>query len=356
MPDRKTRAKAPAPPRGTTALRRYQKLESRGLWRETDAAQLREVVVNLGEASVVMSDPRSGVAITHWSLPAMERLNAGQTPAVWRPGPDAAETLEIDDPDMIAALETVAVAIGRSRRRPGRLRQASTILAVCAGLALLIGWLPGAVMRRTADMLPDVTRQDIGLMVLGDLARLTGQPCSAPTGQAALDRLALRIFGPEDTPSLTVVREGLTDTMHLPGNRIVLVEALLVVPEGPDVAAGYLIAERLRSTAIDPVLPVLNHAGLPATLRLLATGTLDPAAVSGMAEELLSAPRAMIADDTLLSAFQAAELPSSPYAYGLDTSGETTLALIEGDPFPKGPPRPVLPDEDWVRLQDICSK
>lgn len=356
MPESRTRARAPAPPRGTTALRRYQKLESRGLWRESETAQRREVVVNLGEASIVMSDPRSGVAITHWSLPALERLNAGQTPAVWRPGPDAQETLEIDDPDMIAALETVAVSIARARPRPGRLRQAGTILALCGALALLIGWMPGAVMRRTADMLPAVTRQEIGLMVLDDLARLTGPPCGAPTGKAALDRLALRLFGPENTPSLTVVREGLTDTLHLPGNRIVLPEALLVVPDGPEVAAGHLLAERLRSTALDPVLPVLDHAGLGATLRLLATGTLDPAAVAGMAEGLLAAPRATVADETLLAAFRAAEVPSSPYAYALDPSGETTLPLIEGDPFPKGPPRPVLPDEDWVRLQDICSR
>lgn len=342
--------------RGTTALRRYQKLESGGLWRETPQAQLREVVVNLGEASIVLSDPRSGTAVTHWSLPAMERLNPGQTPAAWRPGPDASETLEIDDPDMIAALETVAVAIERSRPKPGRLRQAGTIVAACAALAILIGWMPGAVMRRTAGMLPPVTRGEIGLMVLDDLARLTGPPCTAPAGQAALDRLALRLFGPENTPRLTVVREGLADTLHLPGNRIVLAEALLVVPDGPEVAAGHLVAERLRSTAGDPLLRVLNHAGLLATLRLLATGRLDPAAVAGFAETLLQAPRPAIPDDVLLAALARAELPAAPYAYALDPSGESTLALIEADPFPSGPPRPVLPDEDWVRLQAICSK
>jgi hypothetical protein len=352
MPDRPH----PADTRGATALRRYQKLESRGLWRETPQAQLREVVVNLGEASVVLSDPRSGVAVTHWSLPAFERLNPGQTPAVWRPGPDAPETLEIDDPDMISALETVAVVIDRTRHRPGRLRQAGTILTVCGVLALLIGWMPGAVMRHTAGMLPPATRSDIGRLALGDLARLTGPPCAAPAGQAALDRLALRVFGPDATPGLTVVREGLTDTAHLPGNRLVMVEALLVIPDTPEVAAGYLIAEQLRATAGDGVLRVLRHAGLLATLRLLATGTLDDAALAGHAETLLSAPRPLIADEALLSAFAAAGVPSSPYAYALDPSGETTLALIEGDPFAAGPPRPVLADEDWVRLQDICSK
>lgn len=346
----------PAAPRGTTALRRYQKLESRGLLRDAPEAQLREVVVNLGEASIVLSDPRSGVAVTHWSLPAIARSNPGQVPAVWRPGPDAAETLEVDDPDMIAALETVAVAIDRTRPRQGRLRQAGIILTACTALAVLVGWMPGAVMRRTAAILPAVTRNDIGLMVLADLARLSGPACAAPAGQAALDRLALRLFGPENTPKLNVVREGLADTMHLPGNRIVLAEALLVVPDGPEVAAGHVVAEWLRMSAADPMLRVLNHAGLVATLRLLATGTLEDGAVSGLAETLLQAPRPVIPDDVLLAALAQAELPASPYAYALDPTGETTLPLIEADPFPSGPPRPVLPDADWVRLQDICSK
>jgi hypothetical protein len=356
MPEPDDRPATTVPRRGMTALRRYQKLESRGLLRETPAAQLRDVVVNLGEASIVLSDPRSGVAVTHWSLPAIERINPGQVPAVWRPGPDAAETLEIDDTDMISALETVAVAIDRARPRPGRLRQAGIILTACAAVAVLVGWMPGAVMRRTAAILPAVTRNDIGLMVLDDLVRLTGPACAAPAGQAALDRLALRLFGPENTPKLTVVREGLADTMHLPGNRIVLSEALLVVPDTPDVAAGHVVAERLRMSAGDPVLRVLNHAGLWPSLRLLATGALDAGAVSGIAEGLLQAARPVIPDDVLLAAFAQAELPASPYAYALDPSGERTLPLIEADPFPSGPPRPVLPEADWVRLQDICSK
>ncbi|HEX9857058.1 MAG TPA: hypothetical protein VGA75_01800, partial [Paracoccaceae bacterium] len=60
-----------------TALKKYQKLESPGLWRDTPDAQRREVVVNFGEASLVLSDPRNDSALSHWSLPAVERLNSG---------------------------------------------------------------------------------------------------------------------------------------------------------------------------------------------------------------------------------------------------------------------------------------
>ena len=42
-----------------TALSKYQRLESAGLWRQDADAQRRDVVVNLGDASLVLSDPRS---------------------------------------------------------------------------------------------------------------------------------------------------------------------------------------------------------------------------------------------------------------------------------------------------------
>ncbi len=68
-----------------TALKKYQKLESTGLWRESARGQRREVIVNFGEASLVLSDPRSENALSHWSLPAVERLNPGEMPATLRP-------------------------------------------------------------------------------------------------------------------------------------------------------------------------------------------------------------------------------------------------------------------------------
>ncbi|MDZ4134258.1 MAG: hypothetical protein U1D06_01510, partial [Paracoccaceae bacterium] len=149
-----------------TALKKYQKLESPGLWRDTPQAQRREVVVNFGDASLVLSDPRNEAALSHWSLPAVERLNPGGLPALYAPGPDAVETLELNDPDMIAALETVRGALAHARPRPGRLR--GVILAVGSSLILGLGvfWLPGALIKHTASVVPPSMRAQIGRMAL----------------------------------------------------------------------------------------------------------------------------------------------------------------------------------------------
>ena len=339
-----------------TVLKKYRKLESRGLWRDLPEAQKREVVVNLGDASLVLSDPRSDVALTHWSLPAIRRANPGARPAIYSPGEDATEVLELDDADMIAALETVAAAIASGRARPGRLRTAilAGLLAAVLGVTFLL--LPGALVRHTASVLPPATRGQIGALALTDLTRLTGAICENPGGVQALARLALRVFGPVDTPELVVVREGMEGALALPGERIVLSEVLIAVPDGPEVVAGHALAEALRAHGADPMIPLLQHAGTLATFRLLTTGGISAGAVQGHAETLLRRAKVPLPVEPLLERFRAAELPSAPYAYALDPTGEAVLGLIEADPWPKGPPRPILSDEDWLRLQDICTE
>lgn len=337
-----------------TALKKYQKLESPGLWREVPEAQRREVIVNFGEASLMLSDPRTETALTHWSLPAVERLNPGQMPALYAPGADAEETVEIDDPDMIAALETVRGALAGAGPRSGRLRGAILAGSVAVVLALGLFWLPDALVTHTASVVPPATRTVIGDLALADVTRLSGTPCASPLGQRALEKLATRVFG-SDAPRLVILPEGMTPALTLPGRIIALNRTLVESRDGPEALAGFALAEAARTTVADPLIPVLDHAGVTATLRLLTTGSLPAASIDGYGEEALQRAPVALDEVALLDRFQAARVPSSPYAYALDPSGETTLGLIEADPWRNGPPTPLLSDGDWISLQAICA-
>lgn len=339
-----------------TALKKYQRLESPGLWRDAPEAQRREVVVSFGEASLVLSDPRTETALSHWSLPAVERQNPCETPALYRPGPDAIELLEIDDAEMIAALETVCGALARARPRPGRLRGAMLLAMTALVAGLGVFWLPGALAKHTASVLPAATREMIGTMALIDLARVTGMPCASGAGQRALNGLSLRLFAPQK-PQILILRDGGgMQALHLPGQIVALDRALIEAHDGPEVAAGFALAEMARAEALDPMIALLRHAGLRATFTLLTTGALPRDAVSGYGETLLRTPAAALDEARLLARFAAADLPSTPYAYALDPSGETTLGLIEADPFRNAPPRPPMADGDWINLQAICGE
>lgn len=337
-----------------TALRKYQRLEAHGLWRDRPEARLREVVVALRDATLILSDPKTEMALAQWSLPAMVRLNPGAMPAMFSPDADGVEMVELDDPEMIAALETVRVTLERRRARPGRLRGVIFVGSTCAVLALAVFWLPGGLMDYTATMLPAVTKDALGELALADMVKLTGFPCATVSGVAAAREMARRI-DPVNPPRILIMRDGLTAPHPLPGDIVVLPAAMIDRADGPDAVAGFVIAEMLRAQAQDPTRAILNHAGLMATLRLLTSGAMSPDAVQGFGQSLLTAPAADMNAGPILAAFAAAKISATPYAYALDPSGEATLPLIEADGFATGSVPAVLNDAHWLELQSICA-
>jgi hypothetical protein len=329
-----------------TALKKYQRLECSGLWRETPLDQRREVLVRLGDATLVLSDPRSGEAVSHWSLPAVERMNKGQEPPVFAPGAD---------PDMIAALDAVRSAVRAATARPGRLRGMILGGSALTVVALALLWVPGALVTHTASVVPPAQRAEIGQRLLDDLARVTGAPCDNPLGLKALAGLATRVFGPVDTPILYVMPEGVEQPLHFPGDVIILPRRMIEEANGPEALAGAALVERLRSREADPIVPLLEHAGLRATFQLLTTAELSDTAIQGYGEAALRALPVPLPDATLIDAFTTAQVPATPYALAVDPDGLVTGGLVSGDPYQGLAPSPLIPDEEWVALQGICS-
>ena len=167
-----------------TALDKYVRLESGGLWRAAPDEQRREVVVSFGDATLVISDP-AGRPLSHWSLPALIRDNPGERPAIYVPDDEASEALEIAEDTMVAAIEEVRKALMKSRPKPGKLRHWVTGASVLVGLALAIFWLPGALMQQTLAVVPASKRIEIGAAILGHLQTNAGQACRTPDGVAA---------------------------------------------------------------------------------------------------------------------------------------------------------------------------
>ena len=338
-----------------TALKKYEKLESTGLWRDTPDGQRREVIVRMGDATLMLADPRSDAVLSHWSLPAVRRLNPGTRPALFAPGEEAGEELELTDDDMIAALRTVRAAVQAAIPHPGRLRGVLIGGTTLAILGLAAWALPGVLVSHTAAVVPLAKRAEIGQRALDDVTRLTGAPCDDPMGLAALARLSERIFGPEDTPILYVLAEGLDRPAHLPGGVILLPHGLAEATEGPEALAGAALAENLAARTTDPMLRVLDHAGLIDTFRLLTTGDLPPDALQGFGEAFLRDHPAPPPDAALIAAFEAAQVPLTPYATARAGFGQPAPGLIEADPFKGLIPSPLIGDSDWVALQAVCG-
>lgn len=340
-----------------TALAQYQRLEAAGTWRPSPQAQRRDVIVSFGDATLVLSDPRSEVPLSHWSLPAVTRLNPGRAPALY--APDAAggedEQLEIADELMIEAIERVHRAIARARPHPGRLRGGLMLGIAALIAALAVWWLPDATLRHAARIAPPAQRAEIGGQVLAELVRVTGAPCRRPAADVVLERLAARVL--PQGGRVAVLPQPFSGARALPGGIVVIGQDLMQPGQtGQWVALGHILAAAEAAAQADPLLAALDHAGFAATLRLLTTGALPGDALDGYAEALLAAPPPAPAEYPLLARFAVAGVPSEPYARALDPSGEATLALIEADPFRTALPEATpLSPEEWEALIAICD-
>ncbi|MCX7558905.1 hypothetical protein OS190_04945 [Sulfitobacter sp. F26204] len=335
-----------------TALTKYARLEATALWRAKPDDQRREVVVSIGDATLVIIDMKNQ-PLAHWSLAAVERANPGQRPAIFHPDGDPGETVELPETEaeMIEAIETLRKAIEKSRPRPGRLRWVGMITSLLVVASLVLFWLPDALQDHTLKVVPKVKRNAIGIALLKRIERVSGPVCTDPEGRAALALLATRL----GAGAVVILPNMTRDSLHVPGDMILLNRSVVEDFEEPDVAAGYIVAEQTRRDASDPLRDLLEVVGLRENFRLLTTGNVAPAALDDYAEHLMTV--AVVDPDTanLVARFDKAALRSTPYAYARDITGETTLVLIEGDPMNGKLTEPLMSDANWLRLQKICG-
>lgn len=338
-----------------TALTEYERLESGGLWRADADAQRREVTVSFGNATLVIAD-MADRPLAHWSLPAVIRLNPKQMPALFSPDEDGTEQLEIDDELMIDAIEKVRGALDRSRPQPGRLRFALSlgVLACFAGAAVF--WLPDALTRQAVSVLPDTKRAEIGATVLGQMQQLTGPRCKDPEGTQALARLHTRLFGRDAEGQIIVLPELRQIAAALPGGIIALNRRVIENADDPAVPAGYALAAKLSQDKADPMTSVLKTVGLRTTVSLLATGDIAANTLSSYSRRMVDAEPDFADAARMIAAFDAAQIPTAPFAFARDDSGQTVAALIAGDSYAERDEPEILSDADWVRLQGICNQ
>jgi hypothetical protein len=313
-------------------------------------------VVSFGDASLVIADA-AGRALSHWSLAAVARINPGKTPALFTPSAEATEVLEVSDDTMIEAIETVRLAVIRARPRGGRLRGAVFTLLAAGLLGLGLWWLPDALVRHTMGVLPAPTRAEIGEGLHSAISRVAGLPCrGSPRAERALTLLQARLApSGAGAGGLHVVPDAVEGALALPGGVMLLGRGLVEDHETPEVLAGHVLDARIRAAAHPPLAAFLEAAGTIATLQLLTTGHLPAGTMEAQAETLLATAPPPAPEAPLLAAFAEAQVPSTPYAYAVDVSGETVLPLIEGDPMRGSAPVPLLSDGDWVALQSICG-
>jgi hypothetical protein len=331
-----------------TAIKEFERLEALGLWRATAHAQRKEVVISFGDTTLVLSDINNR-PLTHWSMAAIKHRGAGDNGTIFTVDDVGEETLEIEDPTMIAAIGKIRASIEARRPHPGRLRWFLGAAIMIAFLAFSLFWLPNALTRYAAGIVPDSKAVDIGDALLESIRKTTGSACSTPSGERALRRLEDRTIG---APSnrIRIIAMGSRPSLHLPGGNILLNHRLTTQSDDASLLAGYAIMERAAQDETEPLLELFKSLGIRKTLNFLGTGNIQNSDLEKFADNRLFGPHATPSAQTMLDLFEVAQIPHGRFA----THAKRPDLLEKPDLEPEQYD-PILNDNDWISLQEICT-
>lgn len=329
-----------------TALDKFDRLESLGLWKDTQSSQKKEVVVSFGKASLVLSD--RDTPITHWALGAVEISASNDGHVTYTPDKNGFETLEISDPTMNRAIAKVQKIIRKPRSHRGRIRLLSIGLIVISFCLLATFWLPTALADYTTTAVSDAKAREIGAKLMPHINQYAGRPCRTNASSFVIRKLEDRLANAQGN-TIFIADLGARYSTHLPGGIILTNRALVEDFEGPEVLAGFVLMEKALQEH-DPALKNLfMSAGPIATISFLISGHIDDDILAKFAKKQLTTPLTLPETGVLLDLFKTADVSSTPFAKALNNQG-----LEDGDPV-TGTYEPLLTDPQWLALQSICE-
>lgn len=367
---------------------RYDLLEAPGRYFDGETAAAREVIVKFGNATLVLMNAR-GTPIAHWSLAGLRHVGEKGHALTLTPDYQSDERLTVEDSVMTEAIRAVCPDLhkapaGRPSRWP---RVVGWTAAALASIYLIIFHLIPALADQLAVLIPpdaevamgeEMVEQFADLLTEGEDARF----CASPAGDRALAAMTDRLAAHAESHvplTVRVLDHSMINAFALPGGQIVIFEGLLREAESPEEVAGVLAHEIGHVVARDPTRLTLRSAGSAGILGLILGDFTGATVTVALSEALLRSGYQRGAEaeaDEFAAALLAAEaLPTGPFAgfflklkekFGdapkflthlsthPDLAGraeKTQAADTVGD----APFTPVLTDQEWVALRNICQ-
>lgn len=337
-----------------TALTQYQRLEATGIWRKSAEAQRLDVIISIGESSLVITDINEK-PLAHWSLAALAVIQSKDGNKLYHPDGDPGETLELgsNENEMAKAIEKVMKAVDRRRPKPGRLRifSLASILIVILGLSIF--WLPAALRDYTQKIIPEVREQEMGKAVFNEFISFVGAPCSRELGIIALDKFSSNLGLVEY--SFYIVPSETIEAIHLPGKIIVISKALVEDFDDPDVVAGHILAQiqrEAKSNALDELMKQMNNIEI---IQFLLGKSPDASTLRRFSKDWIIKKQVDIDLEILMSEFNKRAISALPYSYAIDVTGQSTQIMINSEKISQKVRKPSLDDSAWLALQTICG-
>lgn len=294
-----------------TAIDRYTRLEAVGVWRETPEHAPREVVVSFGNATLLLSDFNE-TPLAHWAMAATQRASFNGKNAIYTPDTEAFETLAISDIEMIDAIAQVS----RITTQPRASKALGGLVFFVLVLVLMWGgvkYIPPFVHRQAIAITTEDLARKFGIEML---AALDITACAFGGANTARDTLIARSFPARDI-RLIIVRDQ-NAPFVLPGGLLVVNVTQIQAMQTPEQLVVLLTEMVNSNTNRTLTTQLLSGSNFSDLLTYITTGNMSE-------KRLYEAAR---------------QAQSNTFSTALPT-------YILQNP-------PLLRDQDWVALQNIC--
>ena len=308
------------------------------------------ISTNLDGRSLEIRDD-TGRLLASWILADIRQVSdpGGHSITLYLKDDPSEARLHLTRPGDIDALRDIAPNLNATDMT-GRLW---TKVFVWAGAAAFAFWLMifvivPALAGRLAVLIPVEREVALGHIVFKQIESFLGDDdthwtCTAPKGQAALDKMGRALMGDQTLPyplQISAVNHEMFNAFALPGGQVVFMRGLLERAETPEQVAGVLAHEIGHVANRDPMRSTLQAAGTAGLVSLLIGDMTGGAGLAMVTEYTINASHTRKAesraDAYALDRMQDANI--SPQAFA--EFFEILMAEVEAENYPE-----IL---DWV--------
>ncbi len=219
-----------------TALKKYARLESSGLWKESQKASFIEVLITFGKTSLILSDYKDN-PLTHWSLTAIKLASRNQDEAIFSTGFEDGESLLIRDKHMIDAL-LLFIYKEDKKYKYNTIFSYLVFFGLFTFLAALILYFPSRTQELAVSIISKQHERQLIEPYLKTHIKTAGGIC----GSAETDRIMRNILnlveGEQNFLSVSIIRDQKMNALHLPSGLILISDEFIK----SDTSQGKLIS------------------------------------------------------------------------------------------------------------------
>tara|TARA_A100001011_G_scaffold181799_2_gene190645 strand:+ start:402 stop:1289 length:888 start_codon:yes stop_codon:yes gene_type:complete len=240
-----------------TAIKKYSRLESSGLWKESEKSEFTDVLIAFGKTSIILSDYKDN-PITHWSLAAIKLVSHNQNEAIFSTDLDTGERLSIKDAQMI---ESLLLFIQKDEEKSKK----SKIFLYLGTLSLFIFsvtfvlYFPSKIRDLTVSIISAEHEIQLIKPFLQTHIKSSGGVCESPETNKIVSEILNFFKKDRQYLSILIIKNQNINILHLPGGILLISNNFLKNAPSEKGLTTLLENEILQAISREPLKTLINQ-------------------------------------------------------------------------------------------------